>query len=1049
MINSGVLLTISIFLGLFQNISAERVFAVDNERNSSFSPYNKYKYVDELVNEDRFFVSESVIAISDGVGGWEFPSSHMAEIIVKTLSSSILKHLSAENRDQKKKASELISKPLIRSIDKYNEVVDQAFKIYINHYDQNMHGENIKNILNSENFFRTKMFGGAGTLLLAYIDNNSDNKSNLKVLKCGDSLLTHFREHTENGLKYFLPAYITDDMQKSFNAPAQISSTFEWDLYNVSEQYRWSKDRSKLHDYVYNQMIKAQIQEYEVEISDTDIIMLATDGLYDNLSMPLITIFTNYVLKMLEELENDGNGEELDPETVLISLIDQLFELSHKKLNKVVVSMVNLQGHRSEFLQLRKNIMANFYDFEQSANKDITKYQLSDRGSLKGSEKVKELILKDDILNVINIDIEKLTELSKEADDLMGISAVSFNLTQNPRKIDMISLSSKFMDRKVDLYNLSDKMREQYEMKLYSDETKNGISEEYSFSSDSEESNKIPTYEIQIDNEEISERNSSVQDLNRLLFRESSIGEEDPDNSDFTFNGAQTNRRNVNDYLTRNKKSPEDLLASVNSHKTAIPQTNTLKKDSSKIPTFSDFPNDYLGEEPSFYKLSLPAPYYKRSMAQIEPKENGRKDDANLNNLNDNTAVLFEPNDLKSSLNRSRFSIDSALSDYFDQVNQQNPLDKTQLLEDESIDQVNQQNPLDETQLLGDDSIDQSLRNSILSLSDNSDTHVKDAYNNDKGAIQHMRPSTEFKKMDSLGTRGSTNDFSSDYYQKKLYSNKLINAGFGRSNTWSAPQGFRGSYNMSDTKQKIFSMDAKGNSMSTIKQSPKLPKKLLVDQMIEEEPDNSRENSPNKFVYKNFKTSNHIFVRRILSEFEFSIKECNILELMDSPKSSETKGINYMQMSPCVLNLVKKLGVKKNLLKDSKYHLLSKSLVTAAVYFYKKMKDGISPFGLRGTLYGEEYYVPKPDDITVVVAMMNDMDKNDVKTKRKNNIEEIKDSMAAVYEKVQNDVISFTINKMNLFGEKVRHYSQEDEDDQSYGQEDDEYEEYISGSPAR
>ena len=270
--------------------------------NRANMPYPKDKYLSYQVDEDRGFTSKQVLALSDGVGGWYYPSGPAANLIVHSFAKTVI-----DNHDQLDAMNGVVNpdffyKALYSSFIKYNQKVHLAVNTLIKdnqqYIQQNPEVGKKFEYLTEENYEKAHIdLGGAGTLLGAFLVQANTDTPMLNIYQAGDSLALIMRPHTmPNNKTIFLPHWVTDDMQVEFNAPVQLMTP----IYSfIKKNARMLCNKHVDDDVVYQtfqKMSNRQIKKFGYKVKPGDLIILGSDGLFDNLTLPLITLFVNIIV---------------------------------------------------------------------------------------------------------------------------------------------------------------------------------------------------------------------------------------------------------------------------------------------------------------------------------------------------------------------------------------------------------------------------------------------------------------------------------------------------------------------------------------------------------------------------------------------------------------------------------------------------------------------------------------------------------------------------------------------------------------------------------
>ena len=357
-----------IVLLCLQSIRNYHVFTATEDNSYHIIAYEKAKHLKENVYEDRVSAHPFSIALSDGVGGWKFPSSFAAEIIVNSIRNSMIKvhkliHENSQLDLSSVEVSDIISSFLINDFSRYIQMalnkrdafcrdILQVLPGFINIFmtqHQNLTPENQKivrnnvtQVLNNNILNLTSMnteqvaytFGGAGTIVGSYIVNPKEEVPRVQVYQGGDSLfmlMSPLGADEQSGFRYYGPNFISDDMQLTFNAPIQFSSA---DHCKISRGISAENcptttstigiDLKKLLGVAYKKELDDNLTLFEFPMRQGEMLILGSDGLFDNLSAPVITIFFNYVMWYLESSYAQGKQTIENPESILNDLVDEL-----------------------------------------------------------------------------------------------------------------------------------------------------------------------------------------------------------------------------------------------------------------------------------------------------------------------------------------------------------------------------------------------------------------------------------------------------------------------------------------------------------------------------------------------------------------------------------------------------------------------------------------------------------------------------------------------------------------------------------------------------
>lgn len=132
----------------------------------------------------------------------------------------------------------------------------------------------------------------ASTLTAVFLTPYQNYPKRLYLFQKGDSLALIFRKQPlsdYNGAFNYLPVFMTSPQQRSFNHPYQFDSFFAGSTLLEKEQ-------------------RDEYMEMYLDVKADDLVFLATDGVFDNVSASFLTYLVNYLLYEL------AKGRALDEE---------------------------------------------------------------------------------------------------------------------------------------------------------------------------------------------------------------------------------------------------------------------------------------------------------------------------------------------------------------------------------------------------------------------------------------------------------------------------------------------------------------------------------------------------------------------------------------------------------------------------------------------------------------------------------------------------------------------------------------------------------------
>lgn len=243
-------------------------------------PYFKTKKLSKVqVYEDRGLSTKKLLLVSDGVGGSEYPSGVFADILVSEVANNIYKNwnvLKAEKTPTDSSSTSSSKKADLKNF------IGKAVSIYNTKLDA---------------LGINKGYATSATLVGAYIETIRD-KDFYTIFQFGDSLAMVLRKDVNQDGVFMNPVVATEAQQVRFNQPFQVVSNG-------------------------NPMSDGDMLLMEVQAELHDIVIVGSDGVFDNFSNPFLAIATNYLLYMIELYVNKfGNLDNFKPDDILKPLVD-------------------------------------------------------------------------------------------------------------------------------------------------------------------------------------------------------------------------------------------------------------------------------------------------------------------------------------------------------------------------------------------------------------------------------------------------------------------------------------------------------------------------------------------------------------------------------------------------------------------------------------------------------------------------------------------------------------------------------------------------------
>jgi hypothetical protein len=235
------------------------------------------KGISDLNGEDYHATWRYGLVVTDGVSSSRYPSSDLAEILALGVAGFLSSLRKADQMKSPEEYKKIVLRGVIDSLNDYQfSLCHSLFKN--EKFKGLVIGDDIKNdLLNN--------LSSSSTLISAQIVDKDKNASILRVFQKGDSRLAIFRK-TPNKSKegyYYKLHLILEEQQHHFNCPFQFQNL-----------------RSYLN--VINQEV------FDLEILEDDIVLAASDGLFDNMFIGYLTYFVNFLISLFFE-DNDLSEE--------------------------------------------------------------------------------------------------------------------------------------------------------------------------------------------------------------------------------------------------------------------------------------------------------------------------------------------------------------------------------------------------------------------------------------------------------------------------------------------------------------------------------------------------------------------------------------------------------------------------------------------------------------------------------------------------------------------------------------------------------------------
>ena len=312
--------------------NAAYIFDVDNDGASAHiikSP--KDKNLDEKVYEDAAKATPLALTVADGVGGWAFNSRYMASILVDTFAKTIHEAKEHNIMYSPLKTVDILADPLFNSVKEYDGILERTafFELALltkNNELNEKQKERLNNLKNKTIYGLKHNLGGGSTLVGAYLKQTNSGPA-LNIVQAGDSLTLVMKQKQSSGRIYYYPEMITDDMQDIFNAPKSMNTAeIQFIRSMLLHECSIGENQPDFLNKMYKKIIDESLNEIEVPVETTDLIIMGSDGLFDNIPSPLIAIFIQFVLACLELAKEQGKETIENPESLLHNFVDEYIE---------------------------------------------------------------------------------------------------------------------------------------------------------------------------------------------------------------------------------------------------------------------------------------------------------------------------------------------------------------------------------------------------------------------------------------------------------------------------------------------------------------------------------------------------------------------------------------------------------------------------------------------------------------------------------------------------------------------------------------------------
>lgn len=300
------------FVVVFQSTTALNFRLEDSLMSGHFYPLNKNKIPEDpnKNGEDAFSVSPKLMMVCDGLGNSKFPAYYASKLV--SLASQQYGISLLEDTSRLPDDSESLREGLEGSINKflyaYRKMIaeysfakdDSAekeaqlvslFEELVSKIDPFRKGIDPKSVdVNGQAF--DEILKIATTSVSAFLTPNINFQDHMIVYKRGDSLLMQLRPKRLNGSFILDLIYSIQENSQHFNSPGSI---------RVSD-FLTSKKENRLQD----KPSSDELQMDMVPVKQNDIVIMGSDGLFDNLPPSMIAILTSAMISLRVQCYYDG-----------------------------------------------------------------------------------------------------------------------------------------------------------------------------------------------------------------------------------------------------------------------------------------------------------------------------------------------------------------------------------------------------------------------------------------------------------------------------------------------------------------------------------------------------------------------------------------------------------------------------------------------------------------------------------------------------------------------------------------------------------------------
>lgn len=319
-----------IFMNLMIIVHLELIFNSKGYHDGANIELVKNKQGAKSRGEDSFGSSKIFISVFDGASGTKFSSKHFSRLLANKFTEKAIEKASKKSLNFK--TDKIFRKFILETLEKS----DKEYQLLI----EQLSPKNDETGTLIDDFGKIGETRTSSTLFTAHLEQNEE-KINLRIAQKGDSSALVFRKKK-----------VGEELNKFIYVPIFRTDRIENEEKNVSKVH--SSNPQVLN-----------FQTYLTEVFETDIVILASDGFYNNLNIGFLTIAINFLFRNIENnlkqnLESLRNFEKIYQKKTEEKL-DILFEM-----NDILVNAIkDLKKRRDEVIAVDRQI------FETNKNSQI------------------------------------------------------------------------------------------------------------------------------------------------------------------------------------------------------------------------------------------------------------------------------------------------------------------------------------------------------------------------------------------------------------------------------------------------------------------------------------------------------------------------------------------------------------------------------------------------------------------------------------------------------------------------------------------------------